>query len=70
MAYRKQRIDAFLRSRSVSCLVLFHCHPLNGNGKIVILCVLCGSSEAGGEYKPTHLHSKAGTISVAEGLMD
>jgi hypothetical protein len=65
-----QRIDAFCRFRSVSCLVLFHCRPLNGNGKFIILCVLCGSSEAGGEYKLTYLHSKAGTFSLAEGLMD
>ena len=66
---------------------LFHCRPLNGNGKIIILCVLClpceihdseeqgsfhrgASSEAGGEYKLTYLHSKAGTFSLAEGLMD
>jgi hypothetical protein len=69
LTYRNQRIDAFCRFRSVSCLVIFHCHPLNGNGKIVILRVLCASSEAGGEYKLTYLHSKAGIISVAEGLM-
>jgi hypothetical protein len=37
---------------------------------IIILCVLCASSEAGGEYKLTYLHSKAGTFSLAEGLMD
>jgi hypothetical protein len=64
-----QRIDAYCRLRSVSCLVVFHCRPLNGNGKIIILCVLCVSSEAGGEYKLTYLHSKAWTISIAEGLM-
>jgi len=28
---------------------LFHRRPLNGNGKIVILCGLRASSEAGGE---------------------
>jgi hypothetical protein len=50
--------------------VLFHCRPLNGNGKMIILCVLCDSSEAGGEYKLTFLHSKADTFSFAEGLMD
>ena len=38
---RAQRIDAFCRFRSVSCLVLFHCRPLNGNEKIIVLCVLC-----------------------------
>jgi len=74
-----QRIDEFCRFRSVSCLVLFHCRflipfdftgPLNGNGKIIILCALCVSSEAGGEYKLTYLHSKARTFSLAEGLMD
>ena len=38
--------------------MLFHCRlpvPLksgvNGKGKIIILCVLCASSEAGGKYK-------------------
>jgi hypothetical protein len=82
--------------------VLFHCRRpcpassgVNGNGKFIILCVLClprssrrwywgGSSEApvitgtspalrdrlGGEYKLIYLHSKAGTFSLAEGLMD
>jgi hypothetical protein len=79
--------------------VLFHCRRpcpvksesyltgVNGNGKIIILCVLClpceihdseeqgsfhlgGSSEAGGEYKLTYLHSKTGTFSLPEGLMD
>jgi len=55
---------------SISCLVLFHCRPLNGNGKIIILCALCALSEAGGEYKLTYLHSKAGTFSLAEGFMD
>jgi hypothetical protein len=65
-----QRIDTFCGCRSASCLVLFHCRPLNDNGKIIILCVLCASSEAGGEYKLTYLHSKAGTFSFAEGLMD
>ncbi|MGB2689876.1 MAG: hypothetical protein WBC36_12915, partial [Desulfobacterales bacterium] len=70
LAPRNQRIDAFCRFRSVSCLVLFHCRPLNGNGKIIILCVLCVSSEAGGEYKLTYLHSKAWIFSLAEGLMD
>jgi hypothetical protein len=56
--------------------VLFHCrrpcpasNGVNGNGKIIILCVLCDSSEAGGEYKLTYLHSKAWTISIAEGLI-
>jgi len=43
---------------------------INGNGKIIILCVLCASSEAGGEYKLKYLHSKAGTLSLAEALMD
>ena len=43
---------------------------VNGNGKIIILCALCASSEAGGEYKLTYLHSKAGTFSSAEGLID
>jgi hypothetical protein len=70
LAYRNQRIDDFCRFRSVYCLVLFHCRPLNGNGKIIILCDLCASSEAGGEYKLTYLHSKAGTFSSAEGLID
>jgi hypothetical protein len=49
-----QRIDAFCRFRSV----IFHCRRpcpvkseshltgVNGNGKIIILCVPCGSSEA------------------------
>ena len=46
----EQIIDAFCRFRSVSCLEVFQCRPLNGNGKIVILCVLCVSSEAGGKY--------------------
>jgi hypothetical protein len=32
--------------------MIFHCRPLNGNGKINILCALCAFSEAGGEYKP------------------
>jgi len=50
--------------------VLFHCRPLNGNEKIIILCVLCDSSEAGGEYKIKYLYSKAGIFSLAEGLMD
>jgi len=50
--------------------VFFHCRPLNGNEKFIILCVLCASSEAGGEYKITYLHGKAGTISIAESLMD
>jgi hypothetical protein len=77
LAYRNQRIDAFCRFRSVYCLVLFHCRRpcpatsgVNGNGKIIILCVLCASSEAGGEYKLTYLHSKARTFSSAEGLID
>jgi hypothetical protein len=70
LATCNQRIDAFCRFRSVSCLVLFHYRPLNGNGKIIILCALCVSSEAGGEYKLTYLHSKAGTFGLAEGLMD
>jgi len=50
--------------------VFFHCRPLNGNGKIIILCVLCASSEAGGEYKLTYLHSKAETFSLAESLTE
>jgi hypothetical protein len=70
LAYRNQRINAVCRFRSVCCLVLFHCRPLNGNGNIIILCVLCASSEAGGEYKLTYLHSKAGPFSLAEGLID
>jgi hypothetical protein len=49
---------------------LFHCRPLNGNGKIIHLCALCAFSEAGGEYKLTKLHSKAGTFSLAEGLIE
>ena len=62
--------------------MLFHCRRpcpassgVNGNGKIIILCVLCVSSEApqerdrqGGEYKLTYLQSKAWTISIAKGL--
>jgi hypothetical protein len=41
------------------------------SGKKSLLCVLCASSEAGGEYILTSLHSKAGTISLKrEGLMD
>jgi len=28
------------------------------------------AGQAGGEYKLTYLHSKAGTFSLAEGLMD
>jgi hypothetical protein len=70
LAYSSQKIDGFCSFRSVNCLVLFHCRPLNGNGKTIILCVLCDSSEAGGEYKLTYLHSKAGTFNLAEGLMD
>jgi len=69
-AYSSQKIDGFCSFRSVNCLVLFDCRPLNGNGKTIILCVLCDSSEAGGEYKLTYLHSKAGTFNLAEGLMD
>ena len=69
LAPRSQRIDAFCRFRSVSCLVLFHCRPLNGNEKNIILCVLCVSSEAGGEYKLIYLQSKAGTFSLAEGFI-
>jgi hypothetical protein len=65
-----QRIDTFCRFRSASCLVLFHYRPLNGNGKTIILCVLCASSEAGGEYKLTYLHSKAGPSHWLKGLMD
>jgi len=65
-----QITDVFCRFCSVSCLVLFHCRPLNGNEKIIILCVLCDSSEAGGEYKIKYLYSKAGIFSLAEGLMD
>jgi len=91
-----QKIDAFCRFRSVSCLVLFHCRflipfdftwHLNGNGKFIILCVLClprssrrcywvaqakprVTGQARGEYKLTYLHSKAGTFSLAESLMD
>jgi hypothetical protein len=51
---RNQKIDNFCRLRSVSCLVLFHCRfvipfdftgTLNGNVKIIILCVLCISNE-------------------------
>jgi hypothetical protein len=60
----------FYRFRSVSCLVLFHCRHLNGNGKFIILCVLCASSEAGGEYKLTYLHSKDRTFNLAENLME
>jgi len=53
-----QRIDTFCRFRSASCLVLFHYRRpcpvkseshltgVNGNGKTIILCVLCASSEA------------------------
>ena len=37
--------------------------------KIQKLCALCVSSEAGGEYKLTYLHSKASTTSVAKSLM-
>jgi len=50
--------------------VLFHCRPLNGNEKIIILCALCASSEAGGECKISYLNSKAGTFSLSEGLFD
>ena len=39
-----QRIYALCRFRSESCLVLFHYRPLNGNGKIIILCVLRASA--------------------------
>jgi hypothetical protein len=58
MAPCNQRIDAFYRFRSASCLVLSHCRRpcpvkseshltgVNGNGIIVFLCVLCASSEA------------------------
>jgi hypothetical protein len=31
-------------------LVVFHRRPLNGDGKIIQLCDLCVSSEAGGGY--------------------
>jgi len=45
------------------------CCPLNSKGKIYSLCELCALSEAGGEkYSLTYPHSKAGTISIAEGL--
>jgi len=45
------------------------CCPLNSKGEIYSLCELCVSSEAGGEkYSLTYPHSKAGTISIAEGL--
>ena len=45
------------------------CCPLNSKGKIYSLCELCDSSEAGGEkYSLTYPHSKARTISIAEGL--
>ena len=45
------------------------CCPLNSKGKIYSLCELCVLSEAGGEkYSLTYPHSKAGTISIAEGL--
>jgi hypothetical protein len=40
-----QRIYVFCCFRSVSCLVLFYYRPLNGNGKIIILCVLRASNE-------------------------
>jgi hypothetical protein len=50
--------------------VLFYCRPLNGNGKIAILCALCDSSEAGGDYKLRYLHSKAGIFNLAEGFID
>ncbi len=50
---------------------------VNGNEKIIDLCGLCALSEAryagqaGGEkYALTCPQSKAGTISIAEGLMD
>ncbi len=36
--------------------------------KDILLSVLCVSSEAGGEDSLTYPHSKAGTISIAEGL--
>jgi hypothetical protein len=48
-----------------------HLTGVNGNGKIIDLCALCALSEAGGEkYALTCPQSKAGTISIAEGLMD
>jgi len=45
--------------------------PLSRKEKIFLLCELCVSSEAGGE-KHTLIYppSKAGTISIAEGLRD
>ena len=47
----------------------FICCPLNSKGKIYSLCELCVLSEAGGEkYSLTYPHSKAGTISITEGL--
>jgi hypothetical protein len=49
---------------------LFHCRPLNGNGKIIYLCALCAFSEAGGEYKLSKLNIKAGTFSLVEGLIE
>jgi hypothetical protein len=61
--------------------VLFHCRRpcpvksegyltgVNGNGKNIILRELRVSSEAGGEkHSLTYSHSKAGIISIAEGL--
>jgi hypothetical protein len=43
---------------------------ISRSGKKSLLCALCASSEAGGECILTYLHSKAGTISIAEGLID
>jgi len=40
------------------------------SGKKSLLCALCASSEAGGEYILTYLRSKSGTIlTKREGLM-
>ena len=42
---------------------------VNSKGNIYSLCELCDLSEAGGEKYPlTYPHSKARTISIAEGL--
>jgi hypothetical protein len=45
--------------------------PLSRKENKSFLCELCVSSEAGGEkHALTNPHSKAGTISIAEGLRD
>ena len=60
----------FVKKPAMKWQMVFNLPSSQRQIKYYTLLVLCDLSEAGGEYKLIYLHSKARTISIAEGLMD